>query len=194
MLYRIGRNNVEKLIEDVDEAQKYLEHEPVTTIEFVEYLEYIDASQAKADAMEAELDYCKELYDIMEEFHIPVSYDDMSNYLGLSVTMSSLRNMVDRKIEDYPKFVKKLVDKMNKDISDLICEVGVIKDECLVRFTKDHNVQIIAVSFLTSWYRLALINQFVFLYFLKDCRTVEFNLRIENTNVKCKTEYRVLFF
>lgn len=82
--------------------------------------------------MEAGLDYCKELYDIMEEFHIPVNYDDMSNYLGLSVTMSSLRNLVDRQLEEYSKFVKKLNDQMNKDISELIAEVGQIKDECLV--------------------------------------------------------------
>lgn len=123
---------MQSLVEEVEEAQKYLDKEPATTIDFVQYLEYLDDSQARADQMEAGLDYCKELYDIMEEFHIPINYDDMSNYLGLSVTMSSLRNVVDRKLEEYSKFVKKLNDQMNKDISELIGEVGQIKDECLV--------------------------------------------------------------
>lgn len=129
----IGRDKVNKLAQDVEEAQEYLVDEPQTTIEFVKYLEYIELAQAKADEMEAELDYCKELYDIMEEFQIAVSYDEMSNYLGLSVTMGVLRNLVDKKIEEQGKIIKKLEEQMNKDITALISEVGEIKDDCLVR-------------------------------------------------------------
>lgn len=123
---------MDRLAEAVDEAQQYMEREPTLTDEYVRFLEYMDASQAKMDDMEAELDYCKELYDIMEEFEIAVPYDDMANYLGLSVTMASLRNVADKKLEDYQKYVKRLTDQMNRDISDLIAEVGNIKDECLV--------------------------------------------------------------
>lgn len=129
----IGRDKVNKLTHDVEEAQQYLVDEPQTTVEFVKYLEYIELSQNKADEMEAELDYCKELYDIMEEFQIVVSYDEMSNYLGLSVTMGVLRNLVDKKIEEQGKITKKLEDQMNRDITALIAEVGEIKDDCLVR-------------------------------------------------------------
>lgn len=110
-----------------------MDKEPQSTEEYVNFLEYMDASQAKMDDMETELDYCKELYDIMEEFKIAVPYDDMANYLGLSVTMASLRNVVDTKLEEYSKYVKRLTDQMNRDISELIGEVGNIKDECLVR-------------------------------------------------------------
>lgn len=125
------------MIKEVEEAQKYLANEPNTTAEFVEYLEYIELAQTKADEMEAELDYCKELYDIMEEFQISVSYDELNNYLGLSVTMGVLRNLVDKKMEEYSKIVKSLGDQMNKDISALIAEVGAIKDDCLVCFKYD---------------------------------------------------------
>lgn len=124
---------MDKLTQEVEEAQAYLVEEPNTTEEFVKYLEYIELSQTKADEMEATLDYCKELYDIMEEFQIVVSYDEMNNYLGLSVTMGVLRNLVDKKLEEQGKIIKKLGDQMNKDISALISEVGEIKDDCLVR-------------------------------------------------------------
>lgn len=110
-----------------------MDKEPLNTDEYVKFLEYLDASNAKMDDMEAILDYCKELYDIMEEFKIAVPFDDMTNYLGLSVTMASLRNVVDKKLEEYGKYVKRLTEQMNRDISELIGEVGNIKDECLVR-------------------------------------------------------------
>lgn len=136
VFFRIGREKVERLTTEVEEAQKYLVDEPKSTEEFVKYLEYIELAQTKADEMEAELDYCKELYDIMEEFQITVSYDELNNYLGLSVTMGVLRNMVDKKIEEHGKIVKRLSDQMNKDISALIAEVGAIKDDCLVFMKK----------------------------------------------------------
>lgn len=132
-MFRIGREKVDRLAREVEEAQQYLVDEPTITEEFVKYLEYIELAQTKADEMEAELDYCKELYDIMEEFQISVSYDELNNYLGLSVTMGVLRNLVDKKMEEHGKIVKRLADQMNKDISALIAEVGAIKDDCLVR-------------------------------------------------------------
>lgn len=121
-------------MQEVEESQQYLVDEPKTAVEFVKYLEYIELAQTKADEMEAELDYCKELYDIMEEFQISVSFDELNNYLGLSVAMGVLRNLVDKKMEEHGKIVKLLGAQMNKDISALIAEVGAIKDDCLVRF------------------------------------------------------------
>lgn len=123
---------VEELIQECDESQEYLEQTPVTTEEFVKYLEYVEAALSRMDTMEAELDYCKELHDIMEEFHICVDIDDMSNYLGLSVIMGTLRQIVDKKNEERSRTLEKFNVQLNKDISNLISEVGEIKDECLV--------------------------------------------------------------
>lgn len=129
----------------MEEAQKYLLEEPVTTVEYVKYLEYLEESAAKADAMEERLDYCKELYDIMEEFSMPIPPDDMTNYLELSVTMGSFRNLVDKKQEETTAIIKTFTEQLNKDISRLIAEMGEIKDECIVRkdflrFTKLYRV------------------------------------------------------
>lgn len=121
------------LADEVQDSQNYLLKKPVTTIEFVNFLQFLEECSGKIDKMENELDYCKELYDIMEEFDITIPSEDMSNYLGLSVDMGSLRSLVDKKVEKRPKTMKKFNDQMNKDISVLIADVGIIKDECLVR-------------------------------------------------------------
>lgn len=96
-------------------------------------MQFLEECGDKIDALENDLDYCKELYDIMEEFDINIPSEDMSTYLGLSVDMGSLRSLVDSKIEKRPKIMKRFNDQMNKDISILISDVGIIKDECLVR-------------------------------------------------------------
>lgn len=120
------------MIAEVETSQAYLEESPVQTIEFVDYLVFAEKALIRMDEMESELDYCKELYDIMEEFQINVSPEELSNYLGLSVTMGTLRNVVDKKNEERGKIIQKFNEQLNKDISALISEVGTIKDECLV--------------------------------------------------------------
>lgn len=132
---------MDELAEAAEEAEIYLHKEPIITEEYVEYLEYIEAAIHKVEEMENELDYCKELYDIMEEFRVLVAPEDMSNYLGLSVTMGNLRNLVDKKNEEKPKMLEKFNAQMNKDISGLIDEVGTIKDDCLVTSYITNNLQ-----------------------------------------------------
>lgn len=106
--------------------------EPVKTVEYVKYLAFVEEAPGKVDEMENILDYCKELYDITEEFFIPIAVEDMQAYLGLSVTLGILRNLVDKKLEQSTKLTKQFNDQLNKDIGALISEVGIIKDECMV--------------------------------------------------------------
>ncbi|KAF2878695.1 hypothetical protein ILUMI_27474 [Ignelater luminosus] len=127
----IGKEKVNKLLEEVGKSEEYLEATPSGTIEYVDYLIFAERAVTRMDEMEAELDYCKELYDIMEEFHISVASEEMTNYLGLSVTMGALRNVVDKKNEERAKIIQKFNEQLNKDISLLISEVGTIQDECI---------------------------------------------------------------
>ncbi|RZC39366.1 dynein heavy chain 6, axonemal, partial [Asbolus verrucosus] len=149
----IGKIEIDKLVEQSEEMEKKLNQQPVTTVDYVNYLEYLDDANGKLNDMETQLDYCKDLYDIMEEFHIPVPDEDMSSYLGVSVTMASLRNLVDKKIEDTKKIIKSFNDQMNKDISALISEVGTIKDECMQPWLYDIDSNIGEVTeFLNDLY------------------------------------------
>lgn len=83
-MYRLGKLRVDALQEEATEAIDYLESDPVSTDDYVEYIKFVDRAQQKVDNMEAQLDYVKELYDIMEEYKIPVTTEDMTNYLVIS--------------------------------------------------------------------------------------------------------------
>ncbi|XP_049813740.1 dynein axonemal heavy chain 6 [Schistocerca nitens] len=126
---KIGKEKIDDLVTEAGEAQAFLELEPRTTIQFVEYLTFLDSAQHKVDMMETQMDYCKELYDIIDEFQIPCAPEDQVNYLGFSVTLSALRSVVDGKLTEYPKILSKFDDQINRDISSLFSDVGDVKDE-----------------------------------------------------------------
>lgn len=80
-MYRIGSKKVNELLSDALEAISYLGSEPSTTEDFVSYITFVDKSQQRVENMDARLDYIKEIYDIMEEYHIPIPAEDFANYL-----------------------------------------------------------------------------------------------------------------
>lgn len=94
LLCRIGKSKVDSLLGEAVDAINYLESDPVSTDDFVSYIKFVDKALQKVDAMEAQLDYVKELYDIMEEYGVPVPAEDIANYLVSSIFRLSnlLRN------------------------------------------------------------------------------------------------------
>lgn len=63
------------------EALNYLENEPTSAEEFVDYINFVDHAQQKVDDMEIEMNYIKDLYDIIEDFDVPVSIEDTTQYM-----------------------------------------------------------------------------------------------------------------
>lgn len=80
MLNRIGKSKVKILGSEAFEALSFLDNEPSTTEDFVEYISFVDHAQQKVDDMETEMNYIKDLYDIIEDFDIPVSIEDTLQY------------------------------------------------------------------------------------------------------------------
>lgn len=78
---RLGKTRVDSLLTKAIESINYLESDPVTTEEYVAYIKFVDQARESVDEMEAQLDYVKELYDLMEEFGFPIPSVDMANYL-----------------------------------------------------------------------------------------------------------------
>lgn len=90
IIISLGKSRVDALLTESIEAINYLESNPITTDDFVAYIIFVDQAQQKVDRMEAELDYIKELYDIMEEHQIPVPAVDVANYLVQKLILSWL--------------------------------------------------------------------------------------------------------
>lgn len=72
---------MDALLSEAIDAINYLQSEPVTTDEYVAYIQFVDKARENVDQKEAQLDYVKELYDTMEEFGFPIPTVDMANYL-----------------------------------------------------------------------------------------------------------------
>lgn len=151
-------------MEEVDSSSKFFGKDPTDTETYVKYLEFIDSCQIRLDEMENELEYCKDLYDMMEEFEIPIPTYDMQNYLGLSTTMGTLRNLSDSKAEEKEKYIKGFVGVLNKDISKLISEVGTIKDKCLVSLKIIFVYRFIYYSYIIHIF-LGIIFIYLFIYY-----------------------------
>ncbi|KAG8249571.1 hypothetical protein J6590_017555 [Homalodisca vitripennis] len=136
-LPKIGRNRITALTEEAEYAYDYLEIEPKSTQHYVQYLEFLDSVTARVDEMDNELEYCKDLYDLIEEYQIAVSPDDTNAYFTFGDKLTSLHNLVDKLQADRYKIVEKFNDQISKDISALIEEVAGIRDEALQSWLVD---------------------------------------------------------
>ncbi|KAK9295362.1 hypothetical protein QLX08_010308 [Tetragonisca angustula] len=125
----LGKSRVDDLLTQAIDAINYLETVPVTTEEYVAYIKFVDQAQQNVDEMESQLDYVKELYDTMEEFAFPIPSMDMANYLGIGSHFTSLRLVVENRLEQRPKLINKFDAQLQKDITALNEEISEIYDE-----------------------------------------------------------------
>ncbi|KAK0176317.1 hypothetical protein PV328_000464 [Microctonus aethiopoides] len=125
----IGSKKVNELLSDALEAISYLGSEPSTTEDFVSYITFVDKSQQRVENMDARLDYIKEIYDIMEEYHIPIPAEDFANYLKISVELTSLRSTVEKRHEERQKLISKFNEHLENDIKNLIEDISLINNQ-----------------------------------------------------------------
>ncbi|KAK3932091.1 Dynein heavy chain 6, axonemal [Frankliniella fusca] len=116
----IGREKVQVLLEEIEEKQLYIDRDPVLTKEFVEYLEFLESITKRVEEMDCDLDYCKELYDLCDEYGIPVPEQDSEEYYRLGEWLGTLRRTVDRKLSDKLSLVAKFVAQCQVDINALL--------------------------------------------------------------------------
>lgn len=105
---------------------------PNTTLEFVNHLKFIEETTDRLDVIEVDIEYAKEIYDIIEEFNVPVPVDEVEAYYNFGTVLTTLRNLCDKKIADKTSLMDKFNKQLSKDISIIIKEVGLIQDESIV--------------------------------------------------------------
>ncbi|CAD1473370.1 unnamed protein product, partial [Heterotrigona itama] len=138
----LGKSRVDALLTQAIDAINYLETVPVTTDEYVAYIKFVDQAQENVDEMESQLDYVKELYDTMEEFAFPIPSVDMANYLGIGSHFTSLRLVVENRLEQRPKLINKFDAQLQKDITVLNEEISEIYDEITQPWLLDYGSDI----------------------------------------------------
>lgn len=131
-LTRLGAARVEALTKECTNAIEFLEIDPVTTIDYVRHLEFLEEILERLDGIESEIEYAKEIYDLVEEFQVPTPPDEIEAYFNFGSILTQLRTLCERKVVDKLNLINKLNIQLSKDISSLIHEVGVIQDEANV--------------------------------------------------------------
>lgn len=80
ILPQLAKKKADCLIQFAQNAQYNLELKPQITMEYVESLTFLDQIQDQIDEKEKEAEIVKQLYDLIDEFNVPVPPEDMAVY------------------------------------------------------------------------------------------------------------------
>ncbi|XP_021206053.2 dynein axonemal heavy chain 6 isoform X1 [Bombyx mori] len=125
----IGRECIDGILEGVENISGDITKDPETASELVAFNFMLDGLESRVAFLEERLEYLRELYDLMGEFNIPIPPEDMTQFLGLSVTLSTLRSDVDARIESRSKLAGMFASQIGKDIMNLMLDVNKLRDE-----------------------------------------------------------------
>lgn len=123
------KSRMDKLIVFAQDASARLESKPSTTLEFVGFLTFLDKVQERIQGVEVELNVVKDLYDLVEEYNVPVPPEDAATYRTLMPSVNSVRNAIDKAVGERDGSVDKFCSHLDKDIVALNKEVKAVKEE-----------------------------------------------------------------
>ncbi|KAJ8737519.1 hypothetical protein PYW08_000114 [Mythimna loreyi] len=125
----IGHACIEEIVGGIEIINEDVIKEPSTAAELVAFNFLMDTFEPRVAHLEERLEYLRELYDLMGEFNIPISPDDMTDFLGLSVALGALRTNVDARLETRSRLAGLFASQIGKDIMELMLDVNKLRDE-----------------------------------------------------------------
>ncbi|XP_022090689.1 dynein heavy chain 6, axonemal-like isoform X2 [Acanthaster planci] len=166
MLPKLAKRRVDKLIAEAQDAQYKLEIIPSTTKEFVEALTFLDEIQERIDPLEAEALVIKDMYDLVDQYHVPTPPEDFAVYQTLSPSVIAVRNAIDKAVGERDANVDKFCNHLDKDIAELNKDVKSIKQESQNPMILDVNADQLKVTALLNKLggRLEQLQKTAFLY------------------------------
>ena len=130
----LARQRMDTLILFSQDASGRLEKKPTSTVEFVESLTFLDQIQEKIDNVELDMNVVKELYDLIEQYNVPVPPEDLATYKTLSPSIIAVKNTIDKSVGERDANVDRFCTHLDKDIAALNKEVKEVKEEAQVIF------------------------------------------------------------
>ncbi|XP_038058163.1 dynein heavy chain 6, axonemal-like isoform X3 [Patiria miniata] len=166
ILPKLSKRRVDKLIAEAQDAQYKLEIIPSTTNEFVEALTFLDEIQERIDPLEAEAIIIKDMYDLVDQYHVPTPPEDFAVYQTLAPSVTAVRNAIDKAVGERDANVDKFCNHLDKDIAELNKDVKSIKQESQNPMILDSNAEQPKVMALLNKLggRLEMLQKTAFLY------------------------------
>lgn len=115
------------------DAIEYLEVDPKTTIEYVQYITFLGQVSSRIERIEADIEYAKDVYDLIDEFLVPCPMEEKEDFINFGTIVTNLRDICGKKTSDMELIVNRLNAQINKDIDAIIDEVAAIKEDVNVR-------------------------------------------------------------
>ncbi|XP_050527915.1 dynein axonemal heavy chain 6-like [Daktulosphaira vitifoliae] len=94
--YKERNNLVTKLLKEVNESQKYFDTLPKIAEEYVEFKKALDKCTKRLEELDNHLNYLRDLYDLADEFHVPIPDEVMNDYYNFSDALTVLQSSVER--------------------------------------------------------------------------------------------------
>jgi hypothetical protein len=133
-----ARKEVDRLIAELQDAQFKLEFEPTATLEYVDFLTFLDEIQVRIEPLQKESGIVADMYDLIEQFTVPTPPEDFAVYQTLGPSINNVLNCIDKALAERDQCVDKFCGHLDKDISELNKEVKEAKREVQVSGTYSH--------------------------------------------------------
>ena len=96
---------------------------------------------SKVDGIETDSGIVKDLYDLIEKYHVPVPPEDLAIFSTLKPAVQGLRSSVDKIMSTREQYIDKFCRNLDRDIMELAKEVKEIKNEAQNPMILDPNTE-----------------------------------------------------
>ena len=128
----IAKHKTDSLISEAQEATFKLENKPVSTLDYVNSLTFLEQIQERIDPLEKEADVVKEMYALIDEYKVPCPPEDLVVFNTLFNTITVTRNSIDKALTERDTNVNQFCSVLDKDIAGLTDSCRRIKSQAQV--------------------------------------------------------------
>ncbi|KAA0194622.1 Dynein heavy chain 6 axonemal [Fasciolopsis buskii] len=115
-----ARLEVDRLVQETQEAEYTLSLTPGSTVDYVKHLEFLVQIQTRIDPIEREAEITKELYEMLESFSVPIPPEDYAVYHTMVPSIDRAKNAIDKSLADRDNCVDMFFSSLDRDIKELL--------------------------------------------------------------------------
>ncbi|CAH8560243.1 unnamed protein product [Schistosoma turkestanicum] len=117
------RSEVDRLIQETQEAEYTLSITPSSTVEYVNYFAFLNQTQSRIQPIEKEADIIKDLYEMIDVFTVPVPPEDFAVYQSLIPSIDRAKDAMDKALGDHDQYIDRFFGSLEKDINELLHDI-----------------------------------------------------------------------
>ncbi|XP_073833430.1 dynein heavy chain at 16F isoform X2 [Musca autumnalis] len=138
-LPKLATEEVERINEATNDLSGRITAEPVTTLEIVSHIRFLDVVDEEMQQLFADVDYAHDVFMIIKDFAIPIDDERKEDYMDCEDLVNRTSDKLKEIQAKRPEFVKQLEEKMNEDIQLIFEETHEIFVEVQDPFLIDKN-------------------------------------------------------